>query len=207
MNRPVLCPYCGSIENHGNICDWCHNPITDEYIITTESEDKKMKIKLEIIDLSPEAALAIMKCAASHGADENASAPDQINAPFVSAPAPVVNSAPVVPVSSPAVPVAPVAPVQPAPAVPVQPAPAAPVQAAPAILPTAAKQYTADELAVAARPICEIPGGREKLLDLLHSFTYTDKTGAQKTVQSIMDMPPEQYPALANGIRALGGRI
>ena len=84
------------------------------------------------------------------------------------------------------------------------PVPATP---APAPVPTSTKQYTADELAVAARPICELPGGREKLLDLLHSFTYTDKSGVTKQVQSIMDMPPELYPALANGIRQLGGRI
>lgn len=91
---------------------------------------------------------------------------------------------------------------------PIAPPAAPPVAAIPtAPVPTAVKQYTTDELAVAARPICELPGGREKLLELLHSFTYTDKDGAVKQVQSIMDVPQELYPALANGIRQLGGRI
>lgn len=93
-----------------------------------------------------------------------------------------------------------------APAVPIAPsAPAAPV--IPTAPPTAVKQYTADELAVAARPLCETPEMREQLLNLLHSFSYTDAAGDTKTVQSIRDMPPELYPQLANGIRQLGGRI
>ena len=208
MNTPTLCPYCGSIENHGNICDWCHSPIAEDYV---ESEDKKMKVTIEFADLDPAQALELIKCAAAHSAEERAYCAPEMTPPAPVQPAapgaPVPKAAPAVPVQAvpPAItsrpqvaPVTPVIPVAPAP-VPTQPAPAAP--------PTAVKKYTADELALAARPICEIPGGREKLLDLLHSFTYTDSTGAPQTVQSIMDMPPEQYPALANGIRQLGGRI
>ncbi len=205
MNTPTLCPYCGSIENHGNICDWCHSPIAEDYI---ESEDKKMKVTIEFADLDPAQALELIKCAAAHSTEERTDCAPATTPPAPVQPAalvtPVPTAAPAVPVQAvpPAItskpPVAAVAPVAPAP-VPTQPAPDAP--------PTAVKQYTADELALAARPICEIPGGREKLLDLLHTFTYTDSTGAPRTVQSIMDIPPEQYPALANGIRQLGGRI
>ena len=204
---PARCPYCGSIENHGNLCDWCHNTISDDYYIN-ESEDKKMKIKLEFTDLDPAQALELIRLA-TRGAEEHAADP----APVLPAPAPVLPApAPVLPAPT-TVPPAPSVPVQPIPtAVPFQPpaaaAPAAPTATpAAAPIPTVVKQYTADELALAARPVCEMPGGREKLLDLLHSFTYTDSTGTVRTVQSLMDMPPEQYPALANGIRQLGGRI
>lgn len=208
---PARCPYCGSIENHGNICDWCHSPISDDYYIN-ESENKKMKIKLEFTDLDPTQALELIKCATSRSEEERPadlapamtlSAPVQPAAPVL--PAPPASAVPVqavptaVPVQPPVAAVAPVTIAAPAASSATAPIPTAP--------PTAVKQYTADELAVAARPVCEMPGGREKLLDLLHSFTYTDSTGAVRTVQSIMDMPPEQYPALANGIRQLGGRI
>lgn len=207
MKQPKLCRYCGSIENHKNICDWCHNPIADDYII--ENEDKKMKIKLEFTDIDPATALALMKLAAANSVDENptdCAPPMKQPAPFQPAAA-VTPIQPVMPAAT-AAPVVPVAPVQAAPpATPVVPVAPVPTQPVPAVPPTAVKQYTADELALAARPVCEIPGGREKLIDLLHSFTYTDSTGALRTVQSIAEMPPEQYPALANGIRQLGGRI
>lgn len=164
-----------------------------------------MKIRIEFTDLDPAQALELIKCAAAHSGEERASD----CAPAATPTVPIQPAAPILPAPA----AAPVVPVQAVPtAVPVQPpvaavAPAAPTQPAPASPPTAVKQYTADELAVAARPVCEMPGGREKLLDLLHSFTYTDSTGAVRTVRSIMEMPPEQYPALANGIRQLGGRI
>lgn len=188
MHEPIICPYCSSIENDGNICFWCGNPVT-EY----ESEEKNMTIEMKFTGLSPEQALKLIKAAAE-------TAPDAQNT------APMTPTAPVAVAQS--VPAAPTVPVQQA--VPTAAAPIVPPVSAPAptaAVPTSTKQYTADELAVAARPICELPGGREKLLDLLHSFSYTDKSGAAKQVQSIMDMPPELYPALANGIRQLGGRI
>lgn len=74
-------------------------------------------------------------------------------------------------------------------------------------VPTAVRQYTQDELAVAARPLCENEALRGKLLELLHTFSYTDSTGVVKQVQSIRDLPPESYAAMANGIRQLGGKI
>ncbi len=210
-NTPIRCPYCSSIENNGRTCFWCGNPVTDNYY---ESEEQIMTIELKFSGLSPELALALLRTASgtSAEAEVRAEAPAPtptalaiqpsaavipLNAPVATPAAAVVP--PVVAAIPPTAPVVPAAQSAPAPA----PAPA-PIPTAP---PTAVKQYTADELAVAARPICEMPGGREKLLDLLHSFTYTDSTGAVRTVQSIMEMPQELYPALANGIRQLGGRI
>ena len=63
-----------------------------------------------------------------------------------------------------------------------------------------------DELALAARPICEA-GRQTELLNLLHSFTFTDAAGNMQNVQSIQQLPKDSYPAFANGIRALGGKI
>ena len=193
MNPPIICPYCSSIENNGRTCFWCGNPVREytEY----ESEENTMTIEMKFTGLTPEQAQRLIKAATENAEAKNA-AP---TASDVTAHAP---SIPEAPVQQPVTPVPPTAP-------PVaQVAPVAPVaQTAPAAAPTAVKQYTQDELAVAARPVCEMPGGREKLLALLRSFSYTDNSGAVKQVQSIMDMPPEQYPALAAGIRRLGGRI
>lgn len=110
---------------------------------------------------------------------------------------------PVVPVQTP--------PAAPAPtSVPAVPAAPVPVQqpAAPAVTepPAAVKKYTADELSIASRPIVEA-GRQQELLDLLHSFTFTDQSGVTRNVQNIREMPEELYPAFANGIRQLGGRI
>lgn len=196
MIPPIICPYCSSIDNNGRTCFWCGNPVR-EYT-DYESEDNTMTIEMKFTGLTPEQAQRLIKAATETAEAQNA-------APMASdltAHAPNVPEAPVQQPVTPAVPTAPpVAQVAPV-------APVAPVaQTAPAAAPTAVKQYTQDELAVAARPVCELPGGREKLLALLHSFSYTDNSGAVKQVQSIMDMPPEQYPALAAGIRQLGGRI
>ena len=122
------------------------------------------------------------------------------------------------------------APAQPVPAVPqpaqVQQAPVVPPVAAPApqytssaapqvapvtpppvqVPPVAAREYTMDELALASRPVCEA-GRQAELLNLLHSFTFTDSAGNTQNVQSIQQLPKESYPAFANGIRALGGKI
>lgn len=199
MIPPIICPYCSSIENNGRTCFWCGNPVREytEY----ESEENTMTIEMKFTGLTPEQAQRLIKAATETAEAQNA-AP---TASDLTAHAPNVPEAPV---QQPVTPAAPTAPpvAQVAPVTPV--APVAPVaQTAPVAAPTAVKQYTQDELAVAARPVCELPGGREKLLALLHSFSYTDNSGAVKQVQSIMDMPPEQYPALAAGIRQLGGRI
>lgn len=74
------------------------------------------------------------------------------------------------------------------------------------IPPVAPRTYTQDELALASRPICEM-GRQKELLDLLHSFTCTDASGNVRNVQSIRELPEECYPAFANGIRTLGGKI
>lgn len=110
------------------------------------------------------------------------------------APQPVqVQQAPVVP------PVAAPAPQQYTPAAVPQIAPVTPP-------PVAAREYTMDELALASRPVCEA-GRQAELLNLLHSFTFTDGAGNTQNVQSIQQLPKESYPAFANGIRALGGKI
>lgn len=222
MNPPIICPYCSSIENNGRTCFWCGNPVT-EY----ESEEKNMTIEMKFTGLSPEQALRLIKAAADVPAEVQTEAAPA--APAVAAPVqPVIPTA-----QTPAVHVAPsVQPVSTAQTVPVavphaqpvttaQPIPvsaptaqAAPVvQTVPAALPatqtipTAVRQYTQDELAVAARPLCENEALRGKLLELLHTFSYTDSAGAVKQVQSIRDLPPESYAAMANGIRQLGGKI
>ncbi len=215
---PLICPYCGSIDNNSRTCFWCGNIINN-----TESEETTMTLEIKFSGLTPEQALRLIKAAAGSNAEaeiaespviapepQSAAIPPVIQQPVQPAPVqpmiPTAPAAPVVPPAAPAIPTAPpTAPATPAalPTVPTAP-PAPPIPPAP---PTAVKQYTADELAVAARPLCESPEMREKLLNLLHSFSYTDAAGTVRTVQSIRDMPPELYPELANGIRQLGGRI
>ena len=188
MRIPIMCPYCSSIDNNGRVCHWCGNPVT-EY----ESEEKTMTIEMKFTGLTPEQALRLIKAASETPLGELN--PPSISGAAVSSFVPTVSAVSAQPAA-----VAAANPIAPPAAPPVAAVPTAPV-------PTAVKQYTTDELAVAARPVCELPGGRDKLLELLHSFTYTDKDGAVKQVQSIMDVPQELYPALANGIRQLGGRI
>ena len=91
---------------------------------------------------------------------------------------------------------------------PTQPAVQPPVQTVPPVqAPTVAeRKYTQNDLALASRPICEA-GRQQELLNLLHSFTFTDNAGNTQAVQCIQQLPEESYPAFANGIRALGGRI
>lgn len=205
MNPPILCPYCSSIENNGRTCFWCGNPVT-EY----ESEEKNMTLEIKFSGVSPEQALKLIKAASDVPAEVQTEVAPA--APAVAAPVqPVIPTARAVPVAVPhaqsvttaqpipvAAPTAQAAPV-------VQTVPAA-LPAAQTI-PTAVRQYTQDELAVAARPLCENEALRGKLLELLHTFSYTDSAGAVKQVQSIRDLPPESYAAMANGIRQLGGKI
>lgn len=66
----------------------------------------------------------------------------------------------------------------------------------PMAVPTSAQTYTMDELSLASRPIVEA-GRQAELLDFLHSFN----------IQSIVELPIEKYPAFAQGIRQLGGKI
>lgn len=157
-----------------------------------------MTLEIKFSGVSPEQALRLIRAASDVPAEVQTEA-----APAVPAVAP-----PVQPVIPPAVqPAQPVPPAQPIPvaAPAVQPVPAAPP--AQQTIPTAVRQYTQDELAVAARHLCENEALRGKLLELLHTFSYTDSTGAVKQVQSIRDLPPESYAAMANGIRQLGGKI
>lgn len=220
IDLPIRCPYCSSIENNGRTCFWCGNPVT-EY----ESEEKNMTLEIKFSGVSPEQALRLIKAAADVPAEvQTESAPA---APAAAAPVqPVIPTAQTLPVA-PAVQPVPIAQavsvavphVQPVPTAQLIPVAAPAVQpvpttqtvpaAPPAVqsVPTAVRQYTQDELAVAARPLCENEAMRGKLLELLHTFSYTDSTGAVKQVQSIRDLPPDSYAAMANGIRQLGGKI
>lgn len=165
-----------------------------------------MSIRMTI-EVSPEQAVRIAEILGSTGNFQSAptaapaAVPDIPAVPAVpavpTAPAAIPTAASVVPVVPPAVPVVPAA--QPA-AVPTVPTAAA------AAMPTAVRKYTADELSIASRPIVEA-GRQQELLDLLHSFTFTDVNGVTRNVQNIREMPEELFPAFANGIRQLGGRI
>lgn len=161
-----------------------------------------MSIKMTI-EVSPEQAVRIAEILGSTGTFQSAptTAPAAVpDIPAVqTAPAAIPTAASVVPVVPPAVPAVPAA--QPA-AVPTVPTAAA----APAAMPTAVRKYTADELSIASRPIVEA-GRQQELLALLHSFTFTDANGVVRNVQNIREMPEELFPAFANGIRQLGGRI
>ena len=149
-----------------------------------------MSIKMTI-EVSPAQAVEIAKLLAVPYAPTTA-------APIPTAQSAVVQSAPAqqmphVPTATPM-----------AQTVPTQAATVAPPVAQ--MIPTASREYTMDELALAARPICEA-GRQTELLNLLHSFTFTDAAGNVQNVQSIQQLPKDSYPAFANGIRALGGKI
>lgn len=160
-----------------------------------------MTLEIKFSGVSPEQALRLIKAASDVPAEVQtevapaAPAPVQPVIPPAVLPVQPIPTAQPIPVTAPAV--------QPAPTT--QTVPAAPPAAQ--TIPTAVRQYTQDELAVAARPLCENEALRGKLLELLHTFSYTDSAGAVKQVQSIRDLPPESYAAMANGIRQLGGKI
>lgn len=156
------------------------------------------------IEVTPEQAIKIAALLAEPKAVSSAAPIQQASVQTI----PVAQPVPVIPVSAPSSVTAPAPiPTMPAP-VPVRTAPIPTAPAAPAPVPvqTAAKEYSMDELSLASRPIVEA-GRQQELLDLLHSFTFTDANGVVKNVQSIREMPKELYPAFANGIRRLGGRI
>ena len=79
----------------------------------------------------------------------------------------------------------------------VLPAPVEPKSVSPAQepVPTQAPQYTVDDLANAAGVLMDT--NMEGLLNLLSSFG----------VQSLPELPAEQYSAFAAGLRELGGAI
>lgn len=168
-----------------------------------------MTLEIKFSGVTPEQALRLIKAASDVPAEVQTEAAPV--APAVAAPVqPVIPTAQAVPVAVPHVQPIPTAQPIPAAAPVVQPVPTTQtVPAAPPAqtIPTAVRQYTQDELAVAARPLCENEALRGKLLELLHTFSYTDSAGAVKQVQSIRDIPPESYAAMANGIRQLGGKI
>lgn len=149
-----------------------------------------MNIKMTI-EVSPEQAIEIAKILGSKG-NLTATAPTP---PVQHLPVASQTAAANIPAAVPTVQTAPVQ--QTVPVIP---------SAAQQIPPVSVRKYTMDELALASRPICEA-GRQAELINLLHSFTYTDNAGNTQTVQSIQQLPEESYPAFANGIRALGGKI
>ncbi len=152
-----------------------------------------MSIKMTI-DVSPTQAVEIAKLLAAPSAPAPSEPVRTVQpTPVQTAP---VQQIPHIPTVAPAAQAASAVPAQTAAVVP-------PVAQA---LPVASREYTMDELALAARPICEA-GRQTELLNLLHSFTFTDAAGNVQNVQSIQQLPKESYPAFANGIRALGGKI
>ncbi len=152
-----------------------------------------MSIKMTI-EVSPAQAVEIAKLLAAPSAPAPSEPVRTVQpAPVQTAP---VQQIPHIPTAAPAA--------QAASAVPTQTAAVVPPAAQ--TLPVASREYTMDELALAARPICEA-GRQAELLNLLHSFTFTDAAGNVQNVQSIQQLPKESYPAFANGIRALGGKI
>lgn len=158
------------------------------------------------IEVSPEQAIKIAELLSSAAHTENVqSAPVSSEVPVQQ-----ISRGTAAPTASPAPAPAPAVPTaQTFSPVPTMPAaqPAAPtIPTAPAVPPVAARKYTMDELALASRPVCEA-GRQAELLNLLHSFTFTDNAGNTQQVQSIQQLPEESYPAFANGIRALGGKI
>ena len=166
-----------------------------------------MSIRMTI-DVSPEQAVRIAEIRGSTETFQDAPTAAPAAAPNI----PAVQTAPVVP-TIPAAPIAPASAPSAAPIVPAAPPAVSAVPLAqpavpnvPAAPPTAVKKYTADELSIASRPIVEA-GRQQELLALLHSFTFTDADGVTCNVQNIREMPEELYPAFANGIRQLGGRI
>lgn len=167
-----------------------------------------MSIKMTV-EVSPEQAVRIAEILGDTGIFQSAPTVAPTAVPDISAvptaPA-AVSSLPTAAVSTAIPTAASVVPVIP-PAVPVVPAaqPAA-VPTVPTAAPTSVRKYTADELSIASRPIVEA-GRQQELLDLLHSFTFTDANGVTRNVQNIREMPEELFPAFANGIRQLGGRI
>lgn len=160
------------------------------------------------IEVSPEQAVEIAKILSTSAP----AAPVQI-AP-VAAPAvppvqqPIPTSAPAPAAAPVAIPVVSASALTPPPVTAAHPAPTpAPIPApVTPMVPTAVKKYTMDELSLGSRPIVEA-GRQQELLNFLHSFTYVDANGVQRNVQSIRDLPEEMYPAFANGIRQMGGRI
>lgn len=153
------------------------------------------------IEVSPEQAISIAEMLKAPAA----AAPVQTTVPTA---APAVQTPAAVPVQTQPAVTVPTAPVQTPPVAPAPVQQPAARQEAPSIgtPPTAVKKYTADELSIASRPIVEA-GRQQELLALLHSFTFTDPNGVTRNVQNIREMPEELYPAFANGIRQLGGRI
>lgn len=218
MNEPPpRCPYCGSIEIYGNTCFWCNNHVTndalDERFTNNSERTIKMTLNLSFSDLTLDEASRLIDLASDMELAGKTIAKLQPVRPAptdgaIAMPAAAPTSFPpqAFPAAAPAVTNYPAASAVTAP--PAQPVPTAPAPTVPptAPVPTSVKKYTADELALAARPIAEA-GRQQELINLIRTFQVTDASGMTRPAASIRDLLPEQYPAFANGLRQLGGRI
>lgn len=195
IKDPIMCPYCGSIDNDGITCHWCRNKITEDY----ESEEQPMNVELRFTGLTPELALKLIKVVNDSGEQPDIDIPSPARnvAPAqMPAPAPVLMQSPA-PYQMPAPPTAPAAfgaaPSAPSAfgAVPTAPA------GAPAAAPTAQPpQYDVEMLGRAAAPLAAA-GKRQELYNLLQSFG----------VQSINELPKERYGEMALALRGMGAQI
>lgn len=195
---PVMCPYCGSIENDGITCRWCQNKITDDY----ESEEQPMNVELRFTGLTPKLALRLIEVVNESGEqpgiDIPAAAPAMNTAP---ASAPAAYQMPKAPTAGMAFTPAPTAAPQNMPAPTYQQMPTA-VPAAPPVAPPTAPpvapppQYDVEMLGRAAAPLAAA-GKRQELYNLLQSFG----------VQSINELPKERYGEMALALRGMGAQI
>lgn len=207
---PPMCQYCGSIENNGIKCSWCHNYISEIIMENDEqakkkkeSEDLKMLIKMTV-EATPEQAIQIahllckaiptdnsINTANAHTPAVPITVPARVTAAPMAAPAQI----PIAPAQSPMAPIpaAPV-PVQ----VPVAPVPTAPItQQSASIVPTVpAPVYDIEMLGCAAAPLA-MQGKRQELTNLLHSFG----------VEALTQLPPDKYGEMAMKLRELGAQI
>ncbi len=163
-------------------------------------KDNLLNIKIEIpgLDLLAQAIIKVASLLENQG--NRGQAVDILNTMQPIPTAPVQGGIPVQqPASAPGIPVAgnttqvPVTPMQGA--VPVQ---TAPVGAVPTQIPTTAvpAAYTSDELAVAASQLVNM-GKQARLLDILHGLG----------VNSLMELPKEQYTAFAGYLKTEGVKL
>jgi hypothetical protein len=204
IKDPIMCPYCGSIENDGITCRWCRNKITDDY----ESEEQPMNVELRFTGLTPKLALRLIEVVNESGEQPDIDIPSPARNIAPAAPAQMPAPAPVpmqspAPYQMPAPPTAPAAfgaaPSAPAAfgAVPTAPAPVQNYQPAPTAAPTAPPpQYDVEMLGRAAAPLAAA-GKRQELYNLLQSFG----------VQSINELPKERYGEMALALRGMGAQI
>jgi len=233
IKDPVMCPYCGSIDNNGITCRWCRNKITDDY----ESEEQPMNVELRFTGLTPKLALRLIEVV-----NESGEQPD-INIPMTSASRIAGETKPAAPAAPVAQPAAPVntAPMPATPAAPPSPyttygaaAPGTPPQAAtqslPGAIPTAPMQppvanapMPAQAPMTAAAPPQPMPGAIPTAPPPQYDIEMLGRAAAPLAaagkrpelfallqsfgVQTLNALPKERYGEMAIALRGLGAKI